>query len=436
MAKQTSDTARQKAIVDVFVDHFRDLMQQDPDAWRGKFRKMSASPFTFYRGSAVLFYRDIHDDKDPFVNEKTGKVWIQGDLHAQNFGTYMNGAGRLVFDVNDFDEAYVAPFTWDVKRFAASLALIGYEKALSDAEIREIMETAAHSYAQQINSFATRPETRDFSINLSNAKGKLLDVLKDARLLTRVNLLDMETNIEDGDRRFKINKTSMRIDDATREKVMAAFSQYLTSIPKGKRQAAARYQVKDVIARRGMGIGSAGLPSFTFLLEGETEALENDILVYMKQSQEAAPARYVPHNVDSYFMHNGHRTTISQRALQAFADPLLGYTDYEGVGQFCAEVSPYTADLDWSDINKFSDILEVVTCLGQAIAKIHCVSDTDSDHTLVPFSVDAAIHEVLNSREADFASYIADFGSEYAKTVRRDHQLFMDAFRNKMFPSL
>jgi hypothetical protein len=52
-------------------------------------------------------------------------VWIQGDLHAENFGTYMDGHGVLIFDVNDFDEAYIGHFTWDVTRFAASLALLG-----------------------------------------------------------------------------------------------------------------------------------------------------------------------------------------------------------------------------------------------------------------------------------------------------------------------
>ena len=60
---------------------------------------------------------------DPFLNAQTSRVWIQGDLHAENFGTYMDGAGQLIFDVNDFDEAFVGHFTWDLQRFAASVAL-------------------------------------------------------------------------------------------------------------------------------------------------------------------------------------------------------------------------------------------------------------------------------------------------------------------------
>ena len=64
-------------------------------------------------------------------------MWIQGDLHAENYGTYMDSAGVLVFDVNDFDEAYLGHYTWDLQRMAASLALLGFRKALSDKSIAQ-----------------------------------------------------------------------------------------------------------------------------------------------------------------------------------------------------------------------------------------------------------------------------------------------------------
>ena len=113
-----------------------DLIERDPRAFRGKFRKMAADPFAFYRGSAPLFYADVDRLEDPWVDEATARVWIQGDLHAENYGTYMDSAGVLVFDVNDFDEAYLGHYTWDLQRMAASLALLGFRKALSDASIR------------------------------------------------------------------------------------------------------------------------------------------------------------------------------------------------------------------------------------------------------------------------------------------------------------
>src|SRR6476661_924211 len=158
-----SPQQRQQFIIDTFVECFGDLMRADADAFRGKFRKMAATPFAFYRGSAGLFYADVAGEDDPFANEQTGRVWIQGDLHAENFGTYMNNQGVLVFDVNDFDEAYIGHFTWDLKRLAASLALLGYQKALSDDEITKMIDTVVRSYMAQVGRFAKSQYTQNFA---------------------------------------------------------------------------------------------------------------------------------------------------------------------------------------------------------------------------------------------------------------------------------
>ena len=128
--------------------------------------------------------------------------------------------------------------------------------------------------------------------------------------------------------------------------------------------------------------------------------------------------------------------SISQRALQAYADPWLGYTTLDGIGQLVAEASPYNIDLDWGDINDLDEILQLLGYLGQAVAKIHCVSDEDSDQTLVPFSTDEAIGEALAGREDEFVKAMVEFGQGYGAVVRDDYQLFVDAFRNRLFPGL
>jgi uncharacterized protein (DUF2252 family) len=452
---------RQHAIVQAISTAYPDLMRADPAAWRGKFRKMSATAFAFYRGSAALFYADMAHESDSFTNEKTGRVWIQGDLHAANFGTYMNSAGLLVFDVNDFDEAYVGPFTWDLKRLAASLTLIGYEKALSDEEIGTLIESLARSYASQVAKFAGGQEHEqahkqehgsehapargrdqgighsEFALTLSNTNGRLLEVLRSARLYTRIGMLDSVTTIENVERRFSMNSTALVLDAETRRKVEEAFERYLETIPPRKRFSKFSYHIKDIVGRRGLGIGSAGLPSYSILVEGPTQALENDIVIWMKQSIPAAPSRTMTDPaIAGYFKHDAHRTVISQRALQAYADPWLGYTEIDGVGQLVTEFSPYAADLDWSDIDDVADMLPLVDFLGQAVAKIHCVSDIDSDQTLVPFSTDEAIHAVLVGREDEFARDLTEFGQHYGAVVREDHELFVDAFRNGMFAGI
>lgn len=432
--RATPAAERQAFIVQSFTDNYADIIAGDPSAWRGKFRKMAESPFAFYRGSAALFYADVSRDEDPFLNEQTSRVWIQGDLHAQNFGTYMNNAGNLVFDVNDFDEATLAPFTWDVKRFCASLVLIGYQKALSDREIDSLVRTAAQSYARQIARFAANRDN-DFALTTSNTEGAILDILYEAKGLTRVGLLDMETDIANGNRKFKNNKNFIQLTDVEKKKVEAALDEYYTTIPKSKQRAKSHYKVKDIARRKGLGIGSAGLMIISVLIEGENEALENDILISMKTALPSAAAKYAhDESVKTYFIHEGHRTTISQRALQAHADPFLGYTTLDGKGMFVTEISPYTADLEWRDINDMDDLHQVVESLARCIAKIHCVSDEDSDQTLITYSTEQAINQVLDGDETAFVDYIADFSVNYAAIVRNDYTLFVDAFRNKMFP--
>ncbi|MBD3562376.1 DUF2252 domain-containing protein, partial [Planktothrix sp. FACHB-1355] len=338
MSRKTNKSNRQQFIIDVFVNNFGDQMQANPKGWRIKFRKMAASAFAFYRGSAALFYADVADDKDPFLNDRTSRVWIQGDLHAENFGTYMNSEGVLVFDVNDFDESYVGAFTWDVKRLAASLSLVGYQKALSDGEIKQTIATMTRSYIAQVAEFASSPDRSDFALTLSNTTGKLLNLLHETRLNTRIGLLESQTHIENYDRRFTLGSSVTPVDSEIRTKILEAFPDYLKSIPRSKKFERLNYNIKDIVVRQGMGIGSAGTSSYNLLLEGPTQALENDIIIYMKPAQVAAPSLVVTDpKIKNYFLHDGHRTVISQRALQAYSDPWLGYTTLNGMGMLVEE---------------------------------------------------------------------------------------------------
>ena len=426
---------RRRHIVATLVDAFADLMEADPAAFRTKFRKMAADPFAFYRGSACLFYADVARQSDPWADQRTRRVWIQGDLHAQNFGTYLDSAGVLVFDVNDFDEAYLGHFTWDLQRFAASLALLGWSKALSDTDIDTLVGTYLRAYLDQVRQFLDADDDSDFSLRLDTAHGAVREVLLATRLRTRVGLLDRITETEGYDRIFRDGPGVRRLATEERAAVCAAFERYLDTIPQGKRFRSVAYRVKDVIGRSGFGIGSAGLPAYSVLIEGYNQALDNDLVVSMKQGNVAAPSRVVTDpGLAGYFRHHGHRTAISQRALQAHADPLLGYTELGEVGYVVSEVSPYEADLDWSELTEPADIAPVVDQLGRATAKVHCVADSDSDHSLVPFQTEEAITTVIGDRDDEFIAWVTRFGREYAALARDDHRLFVDAFRNDEIP--
>jgi hypothetical protein len=127
---------------------------------------------------------------------------------------------------------------------------------------------------------------------------------------------------------------------------------------------------------------------------------------------------------------------VSQRALQAHADPWLGWCSLGGVGQVVQELSPYEADLDWSELTEPAEILPLLDQLGQAVAKVHCVSDADSEQSLVDFQTEDAILAAVDGREDEFVAWLCDFGLRYAQVARRDHTLFVDAFRNGAIPGL
>ncbi|MDQ1044709.1 DUF2252 domain-containing protein [Streptomyces sp. V4I2] len=448
---QLNDEHRGEEILAVFDTAFGQLLAADPAAFRVKFRKMAASAFAFYRGTACLFYHDLEAESagqgggrvlsGPYLDERTSRVWIHGDLHAENFGTYMDSTGRLIFNVNDFDEAYVGPFTWDLKRFAASIALVGYAKALGDEQITDLVQVYAGAYRERIHALATgakRDEVPPFT--LDTAQGPLLDALRDARSLTRFGLLDSMTEIRDFERRFAPGGGSIELDAATRYKVLAAFDGYLETLPDSSLARPDSYRVKDVVGRRGIGIGSAGLPSYNILLEGHSDALENDVVIYIKQAQTPAVSRHITDSaIRDYFQHEGHRTVISQRALQAHADPWLGWTELGGIGQLVAEVSPYAVDLDWGDIDDPEEIAAVVADLGRATATMHGAADDQSGESLVPFSTERAIDAVLAADSDDgagFESLLVDFAHDYGARARADHQIFVDLFRNGRIPGL
>jgi uncharacterized protein (DUF2252 family) len=237
--------------------------------------------------------------------------------------------------------------------------------------------------------------------------------------------------VQDYDRLFTERAGVRRLKKAEEHDVYDAFLRYIDTIPASKREHHDTfYVVKDVVGKAGFGIGSAGLPAYNVLIEGFNQALENDVVLSMKQGNVPALSRIVDlPAARKYFEHEGHRTTVSQRALQVHADPFLGYTTVGDVGYVVDEMSPYENDLDWSDITEPDQIEPVLVDLGRATAKVHCVSDEDSDQTLVDFQTEEAIAAAIGSDPSDFVEEIVDWAMAYAQRSREDHALFVDAFR-------
>ena len=301
-----------------------------------------------------------------------------------------------------------------------------------------MIESYVRAYVDQVRFYVRSEPDERWALTLDNATGHIRDVLIEAVSSTRVDLLARHTVVDGHSRRMRDGAGIRRLDDAERARVEAAYERYLETIPQDKRFAGGlSYKIKDVVGASGFGIGSAGLTAYNILVEGHSQALENDVILSVKQGNVAAPSRVVTDpRIAAYFRDHGHRTAISRRALQANADPWLGHTEIDGVGFVVQELSPYEADLDWSGLTEPDEMIGLLADLGRATAKIHCVSDSDSDQTLVPFQVEDAIDAVIGADESDFVAAMVAFGHGYAAVVREDHRLFVDAFREGLIPGL
>jgi uncharacterized protein (DUF2252 family) len=437
VTQPTDVDERGQLIVDVLVEAFSELMAADADAFRTKFRKMAADPFAFYRGSACLFYADMATSEDRWSDERTSRVWIHGDLHAENFGTYMDATGRIVFDVNDFDEAYLGHVSWDLRRFAASFALMSWRKAFSDDVIAELVAVYLNAWLDQVEAFSRSDADRDFALTVHNTEGAVNELIRETATRTRLALLDRMTVVERYGRRFADRARNRRLEDPERDEVLAALERYKETLPPRPWRREVAYDVKDLIGTGGFGIGSAGLPAYNVLLEGYDEALENDVVLSLKQGNVPAPSRIVTDaRIHDYFDHEGHRTATSQRALQSHTSQFLGYTEIRGTGFVVAELSPYELDLDWEDLTEPDEIRPVLVQLGRATAKLHCVGDADSDHALVPFQTEEAVLAMIGGRREEFVADLVEFAHGYARRTQEDHRLFVDAFRAGRIPGI
>ncbi|CAF5054984.1 unnamed protein product [Rotaria sp. Silwood1] len=287
----------------------------------------------------------------------------------------MDNHGILNFDVNDFDEGYVGPFTWDVKRLLASLNLICHRKGFSNEEIKPILIACVEEYLKQIYEFCNHP-TNNFALTLRNTSGKVKELLNKARIKTNVECLQLRTTIKDFERTLNRSKYTQSVDGSLRAELIHAFKKYCNTIPDIKKgldkmtYSEGKYKIKDIVSSLAQGIGSAGKTTFTFLLEGHSEALESDVIIYMKPAQKSAISYVVRNpNIDKYFNDDGLRIVLCSYAMQASTPEWLGYTNLHGVSYVVDANTAYSEDLDWSDINNIQNIIEVVQYLGKVMGK-------------------------------------------------------------------
>jgi uncharacterized protein (DUF2252 family) len=309
-----------------------------------RYSRMAASPFAFLRGAAAVMAADLT------AVPATGiTVQLCGDAHIANFGVFATPERDLVFDINDFDETHTGSFEWDVKRFAASVAVAagergagrravetavreavgGYRRGISDAAAMTVLDAWYHRL-DLATIFATVEREADGRRSRETVDRARARVSRDASRRTSAGSLDRLAVRQDGAWRFREDPPLVRrhaLDGETGRRVADFYDRYLASVRAELRVLLSHYRPVD-LARRVVGVGSVGTETFVVLL---VSRLDDDVLfLQIKEAQASVLASFGdgPRMIGSPGIEReGERVVVGQRLMQAASDPFLGFAE-------------------------------------------------------------------------------------------------------------
>lgn len=296
--------------------------------------RMSASAFTFYRGTAAIMAADMAREPHSGI-----LVASCGDAHVSNFGFYASPQRTLLFDLNDFDEAAWAPWEWDLKRLVTSIIIAG-QSTSRDAEVTlRAARTAIEAYLQSTRSIARLDPLARFYAHFDPAASyKNLDkfsrrdlkaAVKDASKRTGRRATKRLTETDSAGRiRFRSAPPAMARPDPEIEAVVTeAVNRYISSANVDVRMLLHQYRLEDV-ARRAVGVGSVGTRCYITLLRdggGSTLILQTKEAGRSVLEQYGRIAQPAVLNEAVAVGGQGARVIGLQRILQAYSDPFLGH---------------------------------------------------------------------------------------------------------------
>ncbi|WP_173921692.1 DUF2252 domain-containing protein [Agromyces sp. Marseille-P2726] len=313
--------------------------------------RMSVSPFTFYRGAALVMAADLAGTPVSGITTQ-----ICGDAHLSNFGVFGTPERRLLFDINDFDETLPGPWEWDLKRLVVSFEVAGRHRGFSDAERDAVNRAAVRGYRTRMRRAAesrvleawydrldaeaasmwvrSEKEARRLDKRLVKrteaalAKARGRDSLRAFSKLVRV--IDGEMRIA-ADPPLIVPLEDLRPEGRTLEEdvqqMQAMLESYQATLP-GTRHPLAEFSYVHM-ARKVVGVGSVGTRAWIVLLRGRDDA--DPLLLQAKEAEGSVLERFLP---PSEYPQHGERVVRGQRLMQAASDIFLGWqqvTGYDGV---------------------------------------------------------------------------------------------------------
>jgi uncharacterized protein (DUF2252 family) len=383
--------------------------------------RMAVSPFTFYRGSAVVMANDLASMPN------TGLITqICGDAHLSNFGMFAAPDRSVVFDINDFDETNPGPFEWDVLRLATSFVLAGREVHLDETAIENAATAVAYSYRTQMATYAGMPDLEVWYDRVSvevlqhwakqegmrSAAKRAEQGAAKARTRDAWSAISKMTELVDGKRQFKsIPPVLIRVPLASDANAIigSLLAEYRETLARDRAELIRRYHVID-FAHKVVGVGSVGLLAFVVLLEGRDE---NDLLVL--QVKQAVPSVLEPFTAPSQFEHSGQRVVVGQQFMQAASDVFLGWVrGPHGKDFYIRQLRDMKFSIDPTTFTE-SGLLAYAMACGRTLARAHARSG------------DAVKINAYLGTSAKFDKAIKDFTLSYATQVERDFTAYTAA---------
>jgi uncharacterized protein (DUF2252 family) len=390
---------------------------------------MSASPFAFYRGAALVMASDLASNTNSGLT-----VQLCGDAHISNFGVYSSPERRLVFDINDFDETHLGPFEWDVKRMAASVAIASQESGFSLKKTRTAVRAGAQSYREAMRSLAMSGNLAVWYSHLdaSELLGVVRQTLDERRARSTSAMLDKSRardSIHAVNRLAKVVDGQLRIvsqpplvtpiEDFLSPEQVDETMEYLREMIRGYRstlQWDRRHLVEQFrfvhMARKVVGVGSVGTRSWLLLFEGVDR--KDPLVLQAKEAQASVLERFAG---PSRFEHQGQRVVNGQQFMQATSDIFLGWQtaramDGKSHDFYIRQLRDGKGSVDPAGMKADGLALYARIC-GATLARAHARSGDR-----------IAIASYLGSGER-FEDAITDYALQYTELNASDYQMLM-----------
>jgi uncharacterized protein (DUF2252 family) len=379
-----------------------------------KWQRMAASPFGFFRGAVPVMAADLA------VLPHTG-IFTQlcGDAHVRNLGAYAAPDGRLVFDINDFDETIRGPFEWDVKRLATSFILAGREAGSKNAACGEAAAILLRCYRRSMHAFARMPvmDVARFQVHRLQRIAPVSQVLRKAEratpLTTQAHLTVLASakggkSAPPPHRIFVEHKPlQFRLTGAKASLVLDSLNLYRESLLPERQHFFDLYRPLDV-AFRVVGTGSVGLRDYVVYMEGNGS--DDPLFLQIKEEANSAYAPYLGEMGAP--QHQGHRVVQGQRSMQFLSDLLLGWTTINNRQYLVRQLNDHKAsiaieDLKGEGLNQYAEIC------GELLARGHARSG------------DAIALSGYIGTSDRFIEAIAEFAVDYADQTEVDYKAFL-----------